>query len=160
MAADWNAIKTEYITTNTSYRKLAEKHGIHYKVISERGKAEEWVQLRKQYQDETLTKTVEAIAQQEIDRAARVRTVADKLLDKIEAMVDAAEPTDMTAKAIRSLTAAVKDLREIQGIKSDLDAREQEARIAKLRKEAEKDDDGGADVIEVVFAAGPEEWNE
>ena len=159
-AANWKKIKTEYITTDTSYRKLAEKYGIRYTVIGERAKAEGWVAARKQYRDETVTKTVDAIAQQEIDRAARVRTVADKLLDKIEAMVDTAEPTDMTAKAIRALTAAVKDLREIQGIKSDLDAMEQEARIAKLRKEAENDDDGGAGVIEVVFAAGPEEWNE
>ena len=40
--ADWNAIKTEYITTDTSYRKLGEKYEINYKVIADRGKAEKW----------------------------------------------------------------------------------------------------------------------
>ena len=158
--ADWQAIKTEYITTETSYRKLAQKHGIGYQAICHKSKEEGWIDQREQYRNETLTKTVEVIAEQEVDRARRILTVADKLLDKIEAMVDAAEPMDISPKSIRSLTAAVKDLREIQGIKSELDSEEQRARIANLRKQAEKDVDGGADVIEVVFAAGPEEWNE
>lgn len=159
--ADWNAIKTEYITTDTSYRKLAEKYGISRVQIGNVGRDEGWVELRRQYLADTLTKTVETVAAQEVDRAARILTVADKLLDKIEAIVDAVEGPDIPSKSIRALTAAVKDLKEIQGIRSKLDDQEQQARIDKLRREAEKDednDDGG--VIEVVFDAGPEEWNE
>ena len=156
--ADWQAIKTEYITTDTSYRKLAEKYGIHYKVISERGKDEKWVELRSQHKDRTLTKTLDKISQQEANRAAKIHSVADKLLMKIEEIVESGELLD--TKGIRALTAAVKDLKEIQSVRSYLDKQEQEARIANLRKQAEKDDDDTADVIEVVFAAGPEEWNE
>ena len=155
--ADWQAIKTEYITTDTSYRKLAQKYGIHYKVISDRGKDEGWVELRSQHRDKTLTKALDKISEQKANRAAKIHSVADKLLRKIEAMVDSEEP--MSEKGIRALTAAVKDLKEIQSVRSELDRQEQEARIANLRKQAEKDDDT-ADVIEVVFAAGPEEWNE
>ena len=155
--ADWQAIKTEYITTDTSYRKLAQKYGIHYKVISDRGKDEGWVELRSQHRDKTLTKTLDKISQQEANRAAKIHSVADKLLNKIEAMVDSGRPLD--TKGIRALTAAVKDLKEIQSVKSALDEQEQRARIANLQKQAEKDDDT-TDVIEVVFAAGPEEWNE
>lgn len=158
--ADWQAIKTEYITTDTSYRKLADKYGVSRVQIGNVGRQEGWVELRRQHLDNTVTKTVDAISQQEVDRAVRILTVADKLLDKIEAMVEATAPEDMSPKSVRALTAAVKDLREIQGIKSELDSEEQRARIANLRKQAEKDDAGGADVIEVVFAAGPEEWNE
>ena len=157
--ADWNAIKTEYITTDTSYRKLAQKHGVNVTNIAKRAKAEDWVGQRKQYAIETQTKTVEAVAAQEVDRAARILTVADKLLNKIEAIVDAVD-VDMPAKSVRALTAAVKDLKEIQGIRSKLDDQEQEARIAKLRREAEKDTNDDSGVIEVVFDAGPEEWNE
>lgn len=155
--ADWQAIKTEYITTDTSYRKLAQKYGIHYKVISERGKAEGWVELRAQHRDKTLTKTLDKISQQEANRAARIHTVADKLLNKIEAMVDSEEP--MSEKSIRALTAAVKDLKEIQSVRSELDKQEQEARIANLRRQADKDSDT-ADTIEIVFSAGEEAWNE
>jgi transcriptional regulator of heat shock response len=154
--ADWQAIKTEYITTQTSYRKLAEKYGIHYKVISERGKDEGWVELRSQHRDKTLTKTLDKISQQEANRAAKIHSVADKLLLKIEAMVDSEDA--LSEKGIRALTAAVKDLKEIQSVRSDLDRQEQEARIANLRKQAEKDEDKTED-IEVVFIGGEEAWH-
>lgn len=147
--ADWQAIKTEYITTDTSYRKLAEKYGIHYKVISDRGKDEKWVELRSQYRDKTLTKTLSKISAQEADRAARIHRVADKLLRKIEAMVDSDEV--ISEKGIRSLTAAVKDLKEIQGVRSDIDRQEQEARIANLRRQAEKNDAGNNDGLTVIL---------
>lgn len=157
--ADWAAMKMEYITTDTSYRKLAEKYGVSRVQVGNVGREEGWVELRRQHLDNIVTKTVEATEQQEINRTMRILAVSDKLLDKIEAIVDTVG-TDTTAKAIRALTAAVKDLREIQGIKSELDSEEQRARIANLRRQAEKEDVSGSEVIEVVFAAGPEEWNE
>lgn len=155
--ADWQAIKTEYITTDTSYRKLAEKYGVSRVQIGNVGKEENWVELRRQHLDRTVTKTVAAVENAQVNRAKKIQNVADKILNKIEAMVDRPEP--LTEKAIRSLTASVKDLMEIQGVKSDLDEKEQKARIANLEKQADKDDDT-ARVIEIVFAAGPEEWNE
>ena len=155
--ADWQAIKTEYITTQTSYRKLAQKYGISHVQIGNVGKEEKWVELRRQHLDKTLAKTVEKISQQEANRAARIHTVADKLLNKIEAMVDSGRPLD--TKGVRALTAAVKDLKEIQSVKSALDEQEQRARIANLQKQAQKEDTQ-ADSIEIVFLAGEEAWNE
>ena len=154
--ADWQAIKTEYITTDTSYRKLAEKYGVSRVQIGNVGKEEGWVELRRQHLDDTLTKTVEAISEQEVNRARRILTVADKLLNKIEAMVDAVGPEPIPAKSIRALTAAVKDLKEIQGVKSELDKQEQEARIANLRKAAEKEE--STDAPTLVVEGVPEEF--
>ena len=154
--ADWQAIKTEYITTDTSYRKLAQKYGIHYKVISERGKDEKWVELRSQHRDKTLTKTLDKISQQEANRAAKIHSVADKLLLKIEAIVESEELLD--TKGIRALTAAVKDLKEIQSVRSALDKQEQEARIANLRKQADKDDDN-KEPIQVILSDDPSEYS-
>lgn len=155
--ADWQAIKTEYITGNTSYRTLAEKYGVSCVQISRVGKAEGWVELRSRHREKTLAKTLEKISRQQADREARILGVADKILQKIESMVDAEEPLD--GKGIRALTAAVKDLKEIQNVRNELDRKEQEARIANLRRQADKQQ-SGTEVIEVVFAAGPEEWNE
>lgn len=132
--ADWQAIKTEYITTQTSYRKLAQKYGVSHVQIGNVGKQENWVELRRQHLDKTLAKTVEKISQQEANRAAKIHSVADKLLNKIEAMVESGRPLD--TKGIRALTAAVKDLKEIQCVRSDLDKQEQEARIAALRQKS------------------------
>ena len=82
--------------------------------------------------------------------------MADKLLKKIESIVDAMEPEDMDSKAIRALTAAVKDLKEIQNIKSELDEKEQEARIANLRKQANMDQPD--DRPKLVIEGLPEEF--
>ena len=136
--ADWQAIKTEYITTDTSYRKLAQKYGVNVTNIAKKASAENWVEQRKQYVTKKQSKTLEKISQQEANRAAKIHSVADKLLLKIEAMVESEEPLD--TKGIRALTAAVKDLKEIQSVRSEMDKQEQEARIANLRKQADKED--------------------
>ena len=112
------------------------------------------MEQRKQYATETQSKTLAKISQHEANRAARIHIVADKLLNKIEAMVDADKPLD--TKGIRALTAAVKDLKEIQSVRTDLDRQEQEARIANLRKNAEKEDGGNAPTL--VVEGLPEEF--
>ena len=132
---DWLKIKTEYITTDTSYRKLAEKYGVNYSVIGARARAEGWVEERTQFIHKTHTKTLEEISKNQAKRAAQIYKVADKLLLKIEAKADGKSP--MKEKDIRALTAALRDLKEIQNVMSDLDRQEQEARIANLRKQAD-----------------------
>ena len=154
--ADWQAIKTEYITTDTSYRKLAQKYGVSHVQIGNVGKQENWVELRRQHLDKTLAKTVEKISKQEADRAAKIHSVADKLLLKIEAMVDSEEP--LSEKGIRALTAAVKDLKEIQNVRTDLDRKEQEARIANLQKQADKEDDN-KEPIQVIIGGDLMEYS-
>lgn len=155
--ADWKAIKTEYITTDTSYRKLAQKYGVSTTQICNVGRDEKWVEQREQFLNKTTAKTIEKISQQEAARAAKIHSVADKLLLKIEAIADGSRP--LASKDIRALTAAMKDLKEIQNVRSDADRREQEARIDNLRKSADKNEQQPGS-IEVVFSAGPEEWNE
>lgn len=148
MAADWAAIKTEYITTNTSYRKLAQKYGVSTTQICNVGKDEKWVEQREQFLNKTTAKTIEKISQQEAARAAKIHSVADKLLLKIEAIADGSRP--LASKDIRALTAAIKDLKEIQNVRSDADRREQEARIANLQKQSagiNDDDDDETGVI-------------
>lgn len=153
---DWKAIETEYITTNTSYRKLAQKYGLNVTTIAKTASAEGWVDRRKQYATKTQAKTLEKISQKEVDRAAKIGTVADKLLMQIEAMVDRDEPLD--EKAIRSLTAAVKDLKDIQGVRSALDRQEQEARIANLRRQADKDADTNTEITVTFGSEDAEKW--
>ena len=152
--ADWSAIKTEYITTDTSYRKLAQKYGVNHTNVAKKAKAESWVEQRKQYASKQHAKTLEKISQQEANRAAKIHSVADKLLLKIEAMADSSRP--MNSKDLRALTAAIKDLKDIQNVRSDADRREQEARIANLNRQAEKDDhvDGPRLIVEGL----PEEF--
>ena len=136
--ADWPEIKTEYITTKTSFRKLAEKYNLHKDTIWKKAKEEGWEDLRRQHIDDTQTKILNADTEQKVDRAVRLMTVADKLLEKVEQYMD----TDMiiTAAALKNLSDALKNIKETQMVRTAEDIEEQKARIAKLRKEAEKED--------------------
>lgn len=153
MGIDWSAIKTEYITTDTSYRKLAQKYGVNHSNIAKKASAEDWVEQRKQFASKQQAKTLEKISQQEANRAAKIHSVADKLLNKIEAMADSGRP--MNSKDIRALTAAIRDLKEIQNVRSDADRREQEARIANLQKQANPQQ---KDTATLIIEGLPEEF--
>lgn len=138
---DWLAVKTEYVTTATSYRELARKYGVSRKTIADRGKAGNWVRERGQYRDESTSKMKAAAAEGQVERAVRFASVADRLLAKIEYIVDADGAQTMTPKDIRALTAAMGELKEIMDIRSKADTREQEARIANLERQARADVD-------------------
>ena len=155
---DWNAVREEYITDeSSSYRKLAQKYGVSLTAIYNRAKAEDWQGQRKQLKDKTITKSIEKISDKKAKQAAKYNDMVDTMTAKLTEAIEAVDPKDTTA--VRRLTASLCDLKELLGIKSDADSREQEARIANLRKQADKEDDN-VNEIEIVFAAGPEEWNE
>lgn len=137
---EWQKIKAEYISGNTSYRKLAEKYGISFNTLKDRAVAEQWYKLRQQNHNKTTTEIIDAVNDKTVQQAVDIVGVADKLLKKISDFVEAI-PLDFMAssQAMKHLTSALKDIKEIKGIKSEADMREQEARINKLRKEAEDD---------------------
>lgn len=137
---DWVKAKTEYITTEIGYRKLAEKNGVSFRTLSQKAKDEEWVQERRKHRENIVKKAVRKVEDHESSKMARFATVSDKLLNRIERIIEESETGQISAKDIRSLTAAVKDLKEIQGVRSDLDRQEQEARIANLRRQAEAEE--------------------
>lgn len=131
---DWNKLKAEYIAGGTSYRKLAEKYGVSFNTLSGVAIREEWAKLKKQAQNKSTTKMVNAISNDIAKKSTKINDVADKLLDKISEMLDEFEGLD--TQSIKHLTSSLKDIKDIKGIKSEIDLREQEARIDKLRKEA------------------------
>lgn len=138
MAADWAKIETEYITTDTSYRRLAEKYGVDQATIARKAKKEDWVSKRQQHISTTQAKIIAADAQQKVDRASRIKNVADKLLDRVEDIVEYDQ--HLTAAAIKNLSDALKNIKEAQMIRTAEDIEEQKARIAKLQKDVQDDD--------------------
>ena len=86
---DWKSIKTEYITdTTTSYRKLAEKHGVAYMTIVKKAGAEGWVQLRKEHANNVVAKALDKNARENARRLARMQRSADKMSGVIEHIFD------------------------------------------------------------------------
>ena len=155
--ADWNKIKTEYITTDTSYRKLAEKHGVGESTLFARASKEKWVEQKEQHQSKTVAKTLDAISKKQVDRATRLITVADKLLNKVESLIESDDKVLLDTQGMKHISGVLKDIKEIQMIRSDKDLEEQDARIAKLRKEAEKEENDNKDVT-IVIEGGDPSW--
>ena len=141
---DWNQIKTEYITTDTSYRKLAAKYNIHSTAIAVRAGREGWVEERERFRRKSLSKTLEKLSSAQADRAARLQTVADKLLSKLEKVVDALEDGALETQQFRQIAASLKDIKDIQMIRSEADMREQEARIANLQRQSAVQEDNSS----------------
>ena len=192
--ADWNKIKTEYITTDTSYRKLAKKYGVNSTTIAKRAGKEDWVSQRNQQASKTLSKTLAADSKRKADRMARIQDATDLLLDKIEQAItelniqlakethkekvveyNNPERPDKPTKEIihetekilefasiidrqglKQIASALKDIKEVQMLKSELDRQEQEARIANLRKQAESEEDDNE--IQVVITGKAKEY--
>ena len=136
---DWNTIKAEYIAGGTSYRKLAEKYKVSFTTLQGVAKREQWVELRRQAQDKSDTKIVNSIAKDIANNSVKINNVADKLLEKISSMIEEHEEILYNSQSLKHITSALKDIKDIKGLKSDIDLREQEARINKLRKDAEEE---------------------
>ena len=133
------------------------ERGIGLTQLSKHAKDEDWIGQRAQLKDKTMTKTIEKLSEQQAKRALNFVNMTDTLAEKLMAALEKVDPKD--TQSLRRIAASLHDLAEMQGLKSDLDRQEQEARIANLRKQADKEDDT-ASAIEITFSAGPEEWNE
>lgn len=135
--ANWKKIKAEYIRGGTSQRKLAKKYDVPLGTLQKIAAKEKWCDKRKQSECKEDAIITESIAEENASKALKIYDVADKLLDKINATLDEIEILD--SQSIKHFTSALKDIKEIKGVKSDIDLKEQNARIDKLRKEAEDD---------------------
>jgi len=133
---DWNAIKAEYITTDISYRKLAEKWGVSFRTLGDRAKREGWVDERNRHRNNVITSTVQKVAARtsstNADRLLRLQSAADsmgKVIAEIfddteqftrhiiteglgmgETKVEERQFKKIDTKAIKDLTGAMKDL--------------------------------------------------
>ena len=157
---DWKKIKAEYIAGGTSYRKLAEKYGESLSNIKRIAKNERWVELKNQCQTKAATKIVEIESDKQAERMRKLLTVSDKLLEAVEDAVNQFQAGELMLDkgALKSLSSTIKDIKDIQSIKSSLDIEEQKARIAVLKRQA-IDDEGSKDII-VRIGEDVEEYSE
>lgn len=150
---DWKRIKAEYIAGGTSYRKLAEKYDVPFGTLRRVAEREQWTQKRTQVAQKADTKMIETISDDAAETAVTIINVADKLLEKIAEIVPFVE----TATGMKDLSVAIKNIKDVKGIKSDADMREQEARIRNLEKQVEKTDESND--ITVTIGRDLEEYS-
>ena len=149
---DWKKIKAEYIAGGTSYRKLAEKHGVSFNTLKTHAIDEKWHQLRQQANNRATTKIIEIESDKQAERMKRLLTVSDKLLKAVEDAVEQFEAGELLLEksALKSLSSTIKDIKDIQNIKTELDIEEQKARIANLKKQAESADKDCSEIKVII----------
>lgn len=156
---DWKQIKAAYIAGGTSLRELADKYGVSFSTIQKKSMEEKWGELRKKSRRKTEEKIIDAVISKEVKKATTINDVADKLLGKISEMLDM-DVNAYNTQNIKNLTSALKDIKDIKGFKSEADMREQEARIAKLQREAQEDDNSTTEFKVTFGGASSEEARE
>jgi len=133
---DWEAIKSEYITTSISYRKLAEKWGVSFRTLADRAKREGWPIERDNYRNSVVTRTVQIVSSRtsstNANRLLRLQEAADSMskviaeifndtkqfnrhiitqgLGEGATVVEERQYEKIDTKAIKDLTGAMKDL--------------------------------------------------
>ena len=156
---DWKQLKREYIAGGTSYRKLAEKYKVSYNTLAKVAAKENWGNLKQETAEKITTKIVEIESDKQAERMRRLLTVSDKLLLAVEDAVEQFQAGELLLDkgALKSLSGTIKDIKDIQSLKTSLDIEEQKARIAILKKQAESDDKDNGGVV-VKFETDIEEY--
>lgn len=135
----WKTAKRDYVKNSISYEGIAEKYGISRRAVANRAQKENW-QALKHKSRKIVEKAVKTAESECIERAKQsalnLFDLADQMTNAISTMM-AAHMDELRPADLKALTAAMKDIKDIKGIKSDADAREQEARIKKLVHDCE-----------------------
>lgn len=85
------------------------------------------------------------------DKPTKEIITDEETIDVIESLVD--------RDGIKQIAAALKDLKEIQSLRSTADAREQDARIANLERQAAQGEQAGDGAV-IEIDGLPEAWRE
>lgn len=154
--SNWPQIKADYISGGFTLEELSAKYGVSFSMIQKKSAEEKWKNLKKKKRRNVEEKIIEKVARKEVKTSVTIHSAADIVLQKTTELLATMSITSL--ESLKTAASTLKILKEVMDIKGDADTREQEARIAKLQREAEKEDDTITQV-DVVFAAGPEEWN-
>lgn len=81
---DWVKIEVEYISTDISLKKLAEKHSIPIGTIQDKSKKNKWSEKRDEFRCKTIEKALQKVEKSTVERISTIMRASDKLADQIE----------------------------------------------------------------------------
>lgn len=138
---DWGKLQHEYATTNITVRELCSKYDINMSTVTKRMKKEGWKKTRSEVKvvRKDATRVIKAHA--DISNAELCARIGSAMMKKTMEAIEQIDPKN--TQGLKHLSGVVKDLKEVRLWKDDLDLdrKEQEARIAKLQREAEGEAD-------------------
>lgn len=88
MPIDWLTIKTEYINSDISQRKLAEKYGISFNTLKKKANKELWAKAREKQRESVTTKVQQKICTQTVNQTVnnmkKLSELTSELLKQVE----------------------------------------------------------------------------
>ena len=138
--SEWKKAKIEYATQGMTQRQIAKKYGVDPGQVGRRAKKEGWLEARQRHDSEVSAEIMKASKASKVDREKKLLDAGDRLLEQV---VNYLMESAISPKEFRQISATLLDLKELHGIKSDADRREQDARILALQSKvrAEEDDE-------------------
>ena len=86
--ADWLKIKTEYINTTISQRKLADKYGVSFNTLKDKANREKWAGQRTKSRNKITAKAQQKIediqSEKIVKQVATIEDLTQTLLDNIQ----------------------------------------------------------------------------
>lgn len=181
MTPDWELLRREYGRGSTA-AVLSRQYGIPESTLRGRIKRENWKKIEPE-QDMTQKTYVEK-EEPRSERLRRVDALADSMLTCLERAVEELDTVTRSVKekvkkedgsdvtvdytqilleergiidrgGLKQLTGVLKDLKDVLMLRSDADIREQEARIARIQKELDREE---AQSIRVTLEGGCESF--
>ena len=162
----WNEIKTEYITTDTSYPKLADKYGVSARHLGQHGKSEGWVAEKSRYLSEKSQKIEEATTKEAVKKGLKaIRDIGDVACASIPIIRDkiagASNGTQAEASvcALRALLLIVRDCYGILTAQENERVRiDREKLELEQKKYAEQTEERTCDIIVEVCGDRAEDY--
>ena len=142
---NWNKIKSDYISNDISLRQLAQKHGVSFNTLSKKAVAEQWYELRQQAYNKSTTRLINTLSKKGADIDTKYFDLVDKLLDRAGDLIE--KMPEWNVASIKDMATAMKSLKDCKGVKSDLELREQEARIRNLEKQASAEEQTNKSIV-------------
>lgn len=169
-ATDWDKIKAEYIAGGTTYKALAEKHGISVNILEKRAVKEKWTKSRRKTRQKMAEKMEEKVAKRQasaaVDDLAVARYTAqifqDALKDVAKLFQEKPNVFALNARNIESLANAInknvdslmktcKVLGAAEAKKLELEERRLKLEEMKFEAEQKAKAEGEGKGIEVVL---------
>ena len=82
--ANWEKIKTEYITGDISQRKLAAKYGVSCSTLCKTAQAEKWTAEREEYRQKTVRKAIQKTSEKQAENIKDILLTAAKMATTID----------------------------------------------------------------------------
>ena len=156
-------LKTEYILTDTSIRKLAAKYGVPRGTLGRIAAEGNWAILRQVRDDGELTEEHAALLpedahpllQANIEAAESIRQSTARLLRKVNQLLDLEDA--LAPRDLKAISGALLDIKMLFNVKTDEERKEQMLRLKQL--EASLSDDSDKDKTVTVKFVGGEDFD-